>query len=96
LNQKALRWWCVFGWVSVAERVWCTEGQSYVRLLPEAIGVSPRGRSKRLERLLTDFGCEHSFREATARVREHYGFEINASAARKATLHHAQRAEQIL
>lgn len=82
--------------MSVTERVWSTEGQSYLRLLPQAIGVSARGRSKRLERVLSDFGCEHSFREAAARVQEHYGFEINASAARNATLHHAQRAEQIL
>jgi len=67
-----------------------------VRLLPEAIGVRPRGRSKRLERVLTDFGCEHSFKHAAARVLEHYGFEINVSAVRESTLAHAQRAEEIL
>jgi Uncharacterised protein family (UPF0236) len=67
-----------------------------MRLLPEAIGVRARGRSKRLERVLTDFGCEHSFKHAAARVLEHYGFEINASAVREATLEHARRAEQIL
>lgn len=67
-----------------------------MRLLPEAIGVRPRGRSKRLERVLTDFGCEHSFKHAAARVLEHYGFEINVSAVRESTLAHAQRAEEIL
>lgn len=82
--------------MSVSERVWQTAQKSYVRLLPEAIGVRARGRSKRLERVLTDFGCEHSFQHAAARVREHYGFEINASAVREATLEHAQKAEQIL
>jgi hypothetical protein len=86
----------VFGAVSVTERVWRTPQKNYVRLLPEALGVTPRGRSKRLERVLTDFGCEHSFQHAAARVLEHYGFEINASAVRSATLHHAGRAEQIL
>jgi len=80
----------------VTERVWQTEQNNYVRLLPRAIGVSPRGRSKRLERVLTDFGSEHSFRQAVARVLEHYGFEINASAVRDATLQHAHRAEQML
>ena len=89
-------WWCVFGAVSLAERVWQTEQKKYLRLLPEAIGVSPRGRSKRLERVLTDFGSEHSFRHAAARVLEHYGFEINASAVRNATLQHAAKAEQML
>jgi hypothetical protein len=82
--------------VSVTERVWRTEQKNYLRLLPQAIGVSPRGRSQRLERVLTDFGSEHSFQHAAARVLEHYGFEINASAVRTATLHHAGRAEQLL
>ncbi len=89
-------WWCVFGAVSVIERVWQTQQQKYLRLLPGAIGVSPRGRSRRLERVLTDFGSEHSFRQAAACVLEHYGFEINASAVRNATLQHAARADQIL
>jgi len=54
----------VFGLVSVAERVWRTQQKNYLRLLPEAIGVTPRGRSQRLERVLTDFGSEHSFQHA--------------------------------
>ena len=86
----------MFGAVSLAERVWQTRQQKYLRLLPETIGVNPRGRSKRLERVLTDFGSEHSFRHAAARVLEHYGFEISSSAVRHATLHHAQRAADIL
>ena len=82
--------------MSVGERVWRTEQRPYLRLLPQAIGVSSRGRSKRLERVLTDFGCEHSFQQAAARVLEHYGFEINVSAVRDATLEHASQAEQLL
>jgi len=49
-----------------------------------------------LERVLTDFGCEHSFAKAAESVQEHYGFEIGASAVRGATLEHAQRARQQL
>jgi len=82
--------------VSVNERIWSTEAKQYVRLLPAAIGVQPRGRSQRLERVLTDFGCEHSFGHAAARVLEHYGFEISASAVRQTTLAHAQRAAEQL
>jgi len=80
----------------VQERVWRTAQKKYLRLLPEAIGVSPRGRSIRLERALTDFGCEHSFAQAAARVQEHYGFAIGVSAVRGATLEHAQRADKKL
>jgi len=64
-----------------------------VRLLGQAIGVEARGRSRRLNRVLTDFGCEHSFWQAAARVREHYGFTINVSAVRAATLQAARKAK---
>jgi hypothetical protein len=45
-----------------------------------------------LERVLTDFGCEHSFAQAAQSFQEHYGFELGASAVRATTLKHAQRA----
>jgi hypothetical protein len=45
---------------------------------------------------LTDFGCEHSFAKAAQSVREHYGFEVGASAVRRTTLAHAQRAKSRL
>jgi len=86
----------VFGVVSVTERIWKTDQKPYVRMLGAAIGVSPKGRSARLKRALTDFGCEHSFQHAAARVKEHYGFEIGSSAVRDTTLEQALRARQIL
>lgn len=82
--------------MQVRDRIWRSPTQSYVRPLLKRLGVSPRGRSSRLERVLTDFGSEHSFGRATQSVREHYGFEIGASAVRAATLKHAQRAREQL
>lgn len=76
----------------VRDRVWRSAQQSYLRPLPGRLGVTPRGKSRRLERVLTDFGCEHSFERAAGSVLEHYGFELGASAVRTATLKHAQRA----
>lgn len=84
----------MFGRVEVSERIWRTDSSSYVRLLGKAIGVEPRGRSKRLNRVLTDFGCEHSFAQAAARVQEHYGFVVGVSAVRTATLQAAQKAKE--
>ena len=78
--------------VAVRERIWRSQSQSYIRPLLPRLGVTPRGRSRRLERVLTDFGCEHSFARAAGSVREHYGFAIGVSAVRDATLAHAQRA----
>jgi hypothetical protein len=82
--------------VEVREHIWSSQTQNYLRPLPGRLGVSPRGRSRRLDRVLTDFGCEHSFGRAAESVREHYGFEIGASAVRTATLHHARRAQRQL
>jgi len=56
------------------------------------MGVTPRGRSRRLDRVLTDFGCEHSFAQAADRVREHYGITLGTSVVRAATMKHAHRA----
>ena len=78
--------------VEVRDRIWRSQTESYLRPLPQRLGVTPRGRSRRLQRVLTDFGCEHSFARAAESVREHYGFVIGSSAVRTATLGHAQRA----
>ena len=83
----------MFGLVSVRDQVWSGAGQKYLRPLPQRLGVSPRGKSRRLQRALTDFGCEHSFGRAAQSVWEHYGFALGPSAARQATLAHAQRAQ---
>lgn len=76
----------------MVDRVWKNSSQSYIRPLAQRLGVTPRGRSRRLERVLTDFGCEHSFARAASSVLEHYGFEIGVSAVRNSTLTHAKRA----
>lgn len=84
----------MFGRIEVQERIWCSPTEKYLRLLPGRLGVKPRGRSRRLDRVLTDFGCEHSFARAVESVREHYGIELGVSAVRAATLEHAHRAHR--
>jgi hypothetical protein len=80
----------------VRERIWSSPTKSYIRLLPERLGVTCRGKSRRLQRVMTDFGCEHSFARAAASVLEHYGFEMGATALRTVTLAHADRAQEKL
>jgi hypothetical protein len=86
----------VFGLVGVEERLWRAPGQSYLRPFAAVAKVSARGKSRRLQRVLCDFGAEHSFARGNERLKEHYGFELNASAVREATLHHAARASRQL
>ena len=62
------------------ETIWRDAHKSYIRVFAGRIGVGNRGRSRALERVLTDFGIEHSFAKANFRLKEHYGFELNAGA----------------
>jgi hypothetical protein len=43
-----------------------------------------------LQRALTDFGADHSFVQATEKMREHYGVALPASSVREHTLAHAK------
>jgi len=51
--------------------------------------VTCRGYSLGLQRVLTDFGADHSFAQAAAKVKEHYLIELPISAARRHTQKHA-------
>ena len=58
-------------------------------------GVQNRGYSRRLQRVMVDFGAEHSFAKAAERIQEHYGIEVPVEAIRQQTLHHGRRINQI-
>ncbi len=68
----------------------------YLRVFSAEAGITPRGKSLPLERVLCDFGVESSFAKSGIRLKEHYGFELGPSAVREATLHHAARAKKKL
>lgn len=52
--------------------------------------MKQRGYSRRLQRVLADFGAENSFARAAERVREHYGLDAPVSATRAHTLRHGR------
>lgn len=82
--------------MEITERIWRSKDWACKRVLPSKIGVTPQGRSRRLERALSDFGVEHSFQQAAARFQEHYGFAIPVYAVRTATLETSARAQAVL
>jgi hypothetical protein len=61
----------------------------------QSAGVRHRGYSKRLQRVVVDFGAEHSFGKAAQRVQEHYGIEVPVEAVRQYTLHHGRSIHQL-
>ena len=57
----------------------------------EQAQVRPRGYSRPLQRVLTDFGAESSFGRAAQRIKEHYAIELPVSAVREHTLRHGRK-----
>jgi len=79
-----------FGPVSVVEPEW-RRGSRHLRPFRTSAHVRHRGCSRRLQRVLTDFGADSAFAPAAAKVREHYGVSVSAEAVRRTCLHHAHR-----
>ena len=88
-KKKSLKGQSSFGWITVEEAQWRL-GRRGKRLRPfcARAGVEPRGSSRRLQRVLVDFGAEESFARATQRVREHYGVDVAEGRVRRHTLEH--------
>lgn len=61
----------------------------------KSAGVCNRGYSQRLQRVVVDFGAEHSFAKAAERVREHYGIDVSVEAIRQQTLRHGRSIHQL-
>lgn len=73
------------------ESLWRSARSSYIRILPDAISVSPKCCSLPLQRAVCDFGFESSFRKAAGQIQEHYGFNLPLSAVAGTTRVHAGR-----
>ena len=73
----------------MGESLWRDDERSYIRVLPEAIGVSSKRCSLSLQRAVCDFGLETSFQKSVDGIREHYGFTLPLSAVGDVTRRHA-------
>lgn len=56
----------------------------------QALGIEHRDYSTKLQRAMTDFGAEESFKRASQRLKEHYGITVNSEAIRLQTLDHGR------
>jgi hypothetical protein len=88
-KKKLLQWQTTFGWIAVEETQWRLGRRgSVLRPFCTRAAVAPRGTSRRLQRVLVDFGAEESFARAVQRVREHYGVDAAWGRLRRHTLAH--------
>lgn len=91
-----MTWFTSFGAVELQEQV-LRLGRRGTELRPfcNSAGVRNREYSRRLQRVLVDFGAEHSFAQAAQRVREHYSIEVPIEAIRQHTLRHGRSMGQL-
>jgi hypothetical protein len=90
-EKKTLFWWTRFGKITVIEQVYRRVGDNLqVRPFVLTAGVKCRGYSLGLQRILTDFGSEESFAQASLRVSEHYRIEIGGTSIRRITEEHGE------
>jgi len=97
VSKKKLHWRTRFGQIQIQEQTY--RGRRTKKLLrpfSAAAAVTCCGYSLGLQRVLTDFGADHSFAQATAKVKEHYLIEVPASAARLYTHKHAAQMKEDL
>ena len=78
----------------IKEILWRSAQSTYLRVLPEAIRVSPRRCSEPLQRAVCAFGLKESFEKAAESVDEHYGFELPLSTVATVTRENARKIVQ--
>jgi hypothetical protein len=85
-----VKWFTTYGAITVEEQL-LRLGRRGTELRPfcSQAGVKHRSYSRRLQRVLVDFGAESAFGPAAQRVNEHYGVNVPVSQVRSATLKHA-------
>ncbi|CDH44236.1 conserved hypothetical protein [Candidatus Contendobacter odensis Run_B_J11] len=76
------------GRIEVMESLWRND-TGIERPFSAVAGVSCRGSSLPLQRVMTDFGADDAFGRVPAKLKEHYGIEMPVSTIQRTTEHHA-------
>ncbi len=89
MGVKKLCWHSTFGTIEVEEPIF-REGNRTYRAFSASAQVTHRCCSQPLQRVVTDFGADVSFRQAAEKLREHYGVELPVETIRRIVEGHAQ------
>lgn len=87
-GTKDLHWHTTFGEIRVVEQVYKRPGKRF-RPFSQSAGITCRCCSLTLQRVVTDFGADHSFGRVPEKLNEHYGISLSVSTVRNITETHA-------
>ncbi len=88
-REKKINWYTTYGEILIFERVLLESGKT-IRPFSNEVKVKNRGYSCPLERRITDFGADDSFKKAIKKLKEHYGIKVPVSSTRAITEKHAK------
>jgi hypothetical protein len=90
-RKKKVKWFTTFGTVEIEEQILrLARPGRLLRPFCEQARVKAHGYSRRLQRVLVDFGAESSFHKSVERVKEHYGITVPVAGVREHTLRHGR------
>jgi hypothetical protein len=94
---KPFWWLSTFGRVELeVPQLRCPQGHGGDQPLQRLTSLECRGKSIALQGVLTDFGAEKSFAQASKQLWEHYGVALRPSSVRRVVRGQAQRAEELV
>ena len=86
---KKRYWHSTYGLIEVTERLF-RHGSCLQRPFSATAGVRCRGVSAPLQRVVTDFGVDHPFRQVSEKLQEHYGITLPPETVRQTTERHGR------
>lgn len=98
VHQRQSLWWLsTFGRVEIeVPYLRCPQGHGGDWPFQRLTGLACRSKSLALQRVLTDFGAEKSFGQASQQLWEHYGVALAPSSIREVVVRQARRAEGVV
>jgi len=98
VHQRQSFWWLsTFGRIEIeVPYLRCPQGHGGDRPFQRLTGLACRSKSLALQRVLTDFGAEKSFGQASQQLWEHYRVALDPSSIRQVVMRQAQRAEAVV
>ena len=93
-RRKRIRFFGLFGSMQV-ESPYLRDAATRrsARPVKDRLGITHQGRSRAVDRALTDFGAEESFGQAAKRFAEHYGWSVGRSTVLRVVEDEAESAE---
>ena len=88
-GSKKLYWHSTYGQIEVNERLF-RQGSCLQRPFSASAAVRCRGVSAPLQRVVTDFGADHPFRQVSEKLQEHYGISLPPETIRQTTERHGR------